>query len=89
MHATAHITTEMMKTILDRAFSNAVTQSDKEAAKHLRNALVGTHGSYNSVLFNILDLTAGKDRTALAEMAFLIGVQAGYELGVAHPPTVK
>jgi hypothetical protein len=89
MHPTDHITIEMMKTILESAFSSAVTQSDKEAARHLRNALVGTHGSYNSVVFNILEMTAGTDRTALVEMAFLIGMQAGYELGVAHPPTGK
>jgi len=89
MHPTDHITIEMMKAVLESAFSSAVTQSDKVAGRHLRNALVETHSSYNSVVFNILEMTAGKDRTALAEMAFLIGMQAGYELGIAHPPTAK
>ena len=86
MHSTFHITTEMMKSVLERAFSSAVTQPDKDAAKHLRTMLVGTYGAYRSVLFDVLELTAGKDRTELAEMAFLIGMQAGYELGIAHPP---
>jgi hypothetical protein len=48
--------------------------------------LVSTHSAYNSVLFDILEMTAGKDKPALAEMAFLIGMQVGYELGIAHPP---
>jgi len=86
MHSTFHITTEMMKSVLERTFSSAVTQPDKDAAKHLRNMLVETHGTYSSVLFDILEMTASKDRTGLAEMAFLIGMQAGYELGIAHPP---
>lgn len=86
MHSTFHITTEMMKSVLERAFSTAVMQSDKDAARHLRNLLLGTHGSYSSVLFDILEMTTGKDRTGLAEMAFLVGMQAGYELGVAYPP---
>jgi hypothetical protein len=34
-------------------------------------------------------MTAGKDRTGLAETAFLIGIQAGYELGIAHPPPTR
>jgi hypothetical protein len=89
MHSTFHITTEMMKSVLECAFSSAVTQSDKDAAKHLRSTLVGTHGAYSSVLFDILEMTTGKDRTGLAEMAFLIGMQAGYELGVAHPPPAE
>ena len=79
----------MMKSVLECAFSSSVTQSDKDAAKYLRNTLVGTHGAYSSVLFDILEMTNGKDRTGLAEMAFLIGMQAGYELGVAHPPPVE
>ena len=87
MHSTSHITTEMMKSVLERAFQSAVTQSDKDTAKHLRNTLVSTHGTYNSVLFDVVEMTAAKDRTALAEMAFLVGMQAGYELGIAHPPT--
>jgi hypothetical protein len=73
MHPTFHITTEMMKSVLEQAFQSAVTQTDKDAARHLRNTLLGTHGAYNSLLFDILEMTAGKDRTALAEMAFLIG----------------
>jgi len=76
----------MMNTVLDRAFSTAVTQADKAAARHLRDMLVATHGNYHSVLFNILELAARGDRTALAETAFLIGMQAGYELGIAYPP---
>jgi hypothetical protein len=86
MHSTSHITPDMMKSVLDGAFSTAVTQPDKHAAKHVREMLVGTHGTYSSVLFDILEMTTNKDRTGLAEMAFLIGMQAGYELGVAHPP---
>ena len=86
MHSTVHITTEMMKSVLERAFSRAVTQPDKDAAKHLRAMLVGTHSTYSSLLLDILEMTAGTDRKGLAEMAFLIGMQAGYELGVTHPP---
>jgi hypothetical protein len=86
MHSTFHITTEMMKSVLERAFQSAVTQTDKDFAKHLRTTLIGTHGTYTSVLFDIVEMTAGKDRPAIAEMAFLIGLQAGYELGIAHPP---
>ncbi len=86
MHPTFHITTEMMKSALEHAFYTPVAQHDKDAAKHLRGTLVGTHSAYSSVLFDILQMTAGRDRTALAEMAFLIGMQAGYELGIAHPP---
>jgi hypothetical protein len=86
MHSTFHITMDMTKSVLESAFSSAVTQPDKEAARHLRNTLVGTHGVYSSVLFGILEMTAGKDRTGLAEMAFLVRIQAGYELGIAHPP---
>jgi hypothetical protein len=86
MHLTFYITADMMNSVRVRAFSSAVTQSDKDAAKHLRNMLVGTHGTYSSVLFDVLEMTGGKDRTGLAETAFLIGMQAGYELGVAHAP---
>jgi len=89
MHPTFHITTEMMKSVLEQSFQSTVPQSDKDAARHLRNTLLGTHGTYNSVVFDVLEMTAGKDRTALAEMAFLIGMQAGYELGIAHPPSTK
>jgi hypothetical protein len=76
----------MMKSVLEQAFQSAVTQPDKDAARHLRSTLLGTYSAYNSVVFDVLEMTAGKDRTALAEMAFLIGMQAGYELGIAHPP---
>jgi hypothetical protein len=86
MHSASHITPEMMKAVLEKAFSSAVTQPDKQAAKHLRDTLVRTHGSYASVLFDILKMAAARDRKALAEMAFLGGMQAGYELGIAHPP---
>jgi hypothetical protein len=89
MHSVSHITPEMMKTVLDDAFSSSVTQTDKHAAKHLRSTLVGTHGTYASVLFDISEMAAGRDRTVLAEMAFLIGLQAGYELGIAHPPPAE
>jgi len=86
MHPTSHITVEMMKTVLERAFSTDATQSDKETAKNLRNALVGTHGTYQSVIFDIMAIAAPHDRPGLAEMAFLVGMQAGYELGLAYPP---
>jgi hypothetical protein len=76
----------MMKSVLEHAFSSNVTLADKDAAKHLRHMLLGAHSAYNSVVFDILEMTAGRDRTALAEMAFLIGMQAGYELGIAYPP---
>jgi hypothetical protein len=79
----------MMKAVLEQAFSSAVTPLDKDAAKHLRNTLIGTHGVYSSVVFDILEMTARKDRTGLAEIAFLIGIQAGYELGIAHPPPTR
>jgi len=76
----------MMKSVLERAFQSSVTQTDKDTAKHLRTTLIGTHGTYTSVVFDILEMTAGKDRPALAEMAFLIGLQAGFELGITYPP---
>jgi len=86
MHGTFHITPEMMTAVLDRCFSSAVTQTHKGAAKHLRNTLIGTHGLYASVIFDILKMTANRDKNTVAEMAFLIGMQAGYELGIEHPP---
>ncbi len=86
MHSTNHITPGMMKSVLERAFQSAVTQPDKDAAKHLRAMLVATRSAYNSVLFEILQMTAGKDKTTIAEMAFLIGMQGGYELGIKYPP---
>jgi hypothetical protein len=86
MHSVAHITPEMMKSVLDQAFSSSVKETDKLAAKELRSTLIGTHGTYASVLFDISEMGAGHDRKRLAEMAFLVGVQAGYELGIAHPP---
>jgi len=76
----------MMKSVLDRAFSSPATQPDKDAIRHLRDALRGTHSLFSSVLFDILETAARKDRAALAEIAFLIGAQAGYELGIEHPP---
>lgn len=85
MHPTFHITPEMMKAVLAQAFSTSVTQADKSAARHLRHILLETHGEYQSVVLDILDMTAGGDKRALAEMAFLIGMQAGYELGLTYP----
>jgi hypothetical protein len=44
--------------------------------------------SYPSLLFDISELAeksrANKDR--LAEIAFIVGMHVGYELGVAYPP---
>jgi hypothetical protein len=85
MHSTSHITPDMMKSVLAKAFSASVTQADKDAARHLRNTLLATHGEYQSVLLDILEMTATGDRRALADMAFLIGMQAGYELGLTYP----
>jgi predicted membrane protein len=79
----------MMRSVLSKAFSSSVTQADKNAARHLRSALLETRSEYQSVLFDILGLTATGDRTALAEMAFLIGMQAGYELGLTYPAPPK
>lgn len=79
----------MMRSVLAKAFSTSVTQADKNAARHLRNTLLETRSEYDSVLFDILELTARVDRTGLAEMAFLIGMQAGYELGIAYPTPSK
>jgi hypothetical protein len=87
MHSTSHITPDMMKAVLEQSFSTSVTQRDKDSAKHLRTALLGTHGTYASVLFDVLEMAGPRDKTAVAEMAFLVGMQAGYELGIAHPPT--
>ena len=89
MHSTSHITPDMMKSVLAKAFSTSVTQADKNAARHLRNTLLETHGEYHSVLFDILEMTASGDRRTLADMAFLIGMQAGYELGLAYPTPSK
>ncbi len=86
MHSTSHLTAEMMGAVLDQAFSKAVTQADKDSARHLREILVATHANYQSVVFDVLEMTAGADRTALAEMVSLVGMQAGYELGIAYPP---
>lgn len=85
MHPTSHITPEMMKSVLEKAFSTMVTDADKNAARHLRSTLLATHSEYQSVIFDIMEMTASGDRRALAEMAFLIGMQAGYELGLAYP----
>ena len=86
MHSTSHITPEIMKHVLDEAFSSWVTQEDKNSARHLRDALLNTHGTYASVLFDILEIASGRDNKGVAEIAFLVGLQAGYELGIAHPP---
>lgn len=89
MHSTSHITPDMMKSVLAKAFSTSVTQADKNAAHHLRNVLLETHGEYQSVLFDILELTASGDRRTIADMAFLIGIQAGFELGLTYPTPSK
>lgn len=68
MRPTFHITPEMMKMVLDYAFSSAVTQSDKDAAKHLRNTLVATHSAYQSVVFDIMEMATRHDRRGLAEI---------------------
>ena len=47
MHSTSHITPDMMKSVLAKAFSTPVTQADKNAAHHLRNILLETHGEYH------------------------------------------
>lgn len=86
MHSTNHITPDMMKSVLERSFQSTVTQADKDSAKHLRNMLVATRAAYDSLLFDILQMTAGRDKTTIAEMAFLIGMQTGFELGIQHPP---
>lgn len=75
----------MMEKVL-KIFFSSVSQADKDAVRHLRQTLVGTHATYQSVVFDIMELTASGDRQAIAEMAFLIGMQAGYELGVSYPP---
>lgn len=79
----------MMRAVLEGAFTGAVSQPDKQSAKLLREALLGTHNSYASVLFDILEMGAGRDKKTIAEMAFLVGLQAGYELGIAYPPPAK
>ena len=79
----------MMKTILDAAFSNSPSKSDKDFAKHLRTTLIKTHGTYASVIFDIQGLTMSLEIKGTIEMAFLIGLQAGYELGIEFPPTTK
>lgn len=89
MHSTSHITPDMMKSVLSKAFSTSVTQADKDAARHLRNALLETHGEYQSVLLDIVELAARGDKRTLADMAFLIGMQAGYELGLTYPTPSK
>lgn len=89
MHSTSHITFEMMESVLNRAFSSAVSQADKDAAKHLRQVLVSTRANYQSVIFDIMELAQKHDRRGLAEIAFPVGLQAGYELGVAWPPPSK
>ncbi|MGH9689406.1 MAG: hypothetical protein ACRD5K_20265 [Candidatus Acidiferrales bacterium] len=75
-----------MRAVLERAFSSAVTQADKNAAKHLWDTLRATHSVYQSVIFDVLEMTTRQDRRGLAEMAFLTGMQAGYELGLECPP---
>jgi hypothetical protein len=62
---------------------------ETNAARHLRNTLLETHGEYQSVLFDILEMTASRDRRTLADMAFLIGMQAGDELGLTYPTPSK
>ncbi len=89
MNSTSHLTAEMLASIFNRAFSDAVTQADKDAARHLRNLLVASRTVYSSVLFDIMEQTRRHDRTGVAEMAFLVGMQAGYELGIAFPPPLS
>jgi hypothetical protein len=86
MHSTSHITSEAMKSALENAFSTTLSQSDKAAARHLWDTLRATHSAYQSVIFDVLEMAAGHDRRGLAEIAFLIGMQAGYELALAYPP---
>ena len=89
MHSTSHLTAEMMRAVLDRSFTGTVTQRHRQSAKHLHDALVGTDDSYASILFDMLEMSAGRDKKAIAEMAFLVGLQAGYELGIDFPPPPK
>jgi hypothetical protein len=86
MHSTSHLTVNMVKHIFDRAFTGSVTDADKQAARHLRNLLVESHAVYTSVLFDIMQQTSNRDRTDVAEMVFLVGLQAGYEIGIVYPP---
>jgi len=89
MHSTFHLTADTMKSLLERTFQDRVTQADKDAARQLRELLVATHSVYQSVLFDIMELAHAHDRAGLAEIAFLVGMQAGYELGIAHPPRAE
>lgn len=75
-----------MKSVLQSAFSTSVSQSDKSAARHLWDVLRATRTTYQSVIFDVLEMATRHDRRGLAEMAFLVGMQAGYELGLAYPP---
>lgn len=89
MHSTSHLTAEMMKSTLERSFSSSISQEDKDAARHLRNLLVRTKSTYRSVTFDIMELARRHDRNGLAEIAFLVGLQTGYELGITYPPTAQ
>jgi hypothetical protein len=86
MHDTCHITAHAMKSALESAFSTAVTQADRDSAKHLWDTLRATDSIYQSMIFDVLEMADGHDRRSLAEMAFLVGMKAGYELGLACPP---
>jgi hypothetical protein len=77
----------MLQSVFDRAFIGSVTAADKDAAKHLRKLLLESRTVYTSVLFDIMQQTNSRDRTDVAEMAFLVGLQAGYEIGISYPPT--
>lgn len=89
MNSTSHLNVQMLASVFDRAFSDSVTQADKDSARHLRNLLLESRTVYDSVLFDIMEHTRRHDRTGLAEMAFLVGMQAGYELGIEFPPPIK
>ena len=86
MHDTSHITAQAMKSALESAFSSAVTQSNKDSAKHLWDTLRATDTVYQTMIFDVLEMAADRERRELAEMAFLVGMHAGYELGLACPP---
>ena len=78
-----------MKSVLECAFSSAVTQSDKDAASTCETRWPEPTARIAQCCSTSSEMTTGKDRSGLAEMAFLIGMQAGYELGVAHPPPAE
>jgi hypothetical protein len=85
MHSNLHITVEMLDSVLEQSFTDSPSQFEKETARHLHELLKDSR-LFHTVLFDIGELARGRNTMELAKIAFLVGMQSGYELGVSCPP---